>query len=247
MDEIKVNAVNLKSFDYMESDKILTLFTYEKGVLSAKIKGVKKAQAKLKFASEPFCFGEYLLCSSKGGYIVTASQYKELFYDLRKDLEKFTAGCAMLSFCGDFVQEDEPNVKLFSCLLNCLNALCYTDTSPLLIMIFFLINALNFCGYDINYSKCCNCGGKIGEKAYIYLNGGGFLCGDCCKDNSMLVPQPVYKVFKFISQTQIASLATIKLETKNAMPALKYLNNFICDITGKCSKSLSEFISMPRP
>lgn len=244
MNDIKVNAINLKSIDYMESDKILTLFTYEKGLLSVRIKGVKKAQAKLKFASEPFCFGEYLLCGSRGGgYIVTGSTYRELFYDLRKDIEKFTAGCAMLGFCNDFIQENEPNTKLFTLVLKNLNALCYGNVKSVNIMIYFLINALDCCGYNIDYGRCYNCNDNIEDKAFMNLSGGGFLCGKCCNANALLIPQAIYKVFKFISDTNLEKLPTIKFEDKNAMSALKYLNNFICEISGKSNKSLSELIN----
>ena len=46
-----VNAVMLRASDYNENDKILTLLTAEKGKITAGIKGVKKAAAKLKFAA----------------------------------------------------------------------------------------------------------------------------------------------------------------------------------------------------
>ncbi len=44
----------LRATDYLENDKILTLLTAEKGKITAGIKGVKKAGAKLKFAAQPF-------------------------------------------------------------------------------------------------------------------------------------------------------------------------------------------------
>jgi len=40
--EIKVNALALKSVDYKDNDKMLTLFSIERGLLSAGIKGVKR-------------------------------------------------------------------------------------------------------------------------------------------------------------------------------------------------------------
>ena len=59
--EEKVNGVVLRNVSYLEYDSILTLFTAEKGIITCKIKGIKKAGAKLKFAGEPFCFAEYML------------------------------------------------------------------------------------------------------------------------------------------------------------------------------------------
>ena len=79
--EIKVNALVIKAIDYKENDKILTLYSLEKGRLSANIKGVKKPKAKLKFASEPFCFAEFILAEKLGKYTVINASYKNSFYN----------------------------------------------------------------------------------------------------------------------------------------------------------------------
>ena len=56
--ESKVNAITLRAIPFSENDAILTLFSLESGLITAKIKGVKKAGAKLKFIAQPFCFSE---------------------------------------------------------------------------------------------------------------------------------------------------------------------------------------------
>ena len=76
--EIIVNAIVLKTVDYKDNDKILTLYSLEKGIITAGIKGVKKSGAKLKFASEPFAFCEYVL-AQKG------DKYNQI---IRDDIEK---------------------------------------------------------------------------------------------------------------------------------------------------------------
>ena len=63
--EEKMSGIVLSAVSVGENDKILNIFTLEKGVVSAKIKGVKKAGAKLKFASEPFCFAEFIFDKTK--------------------------------------------------------------------------------------------------------------------------------------------------------------------------------------
>ena len=77
--EVKVNAIVIRAVDYKDNDRILTLYSLEKGKITAGIKGVKKAGAKLKFASEPFCFAEYILAEKNGRYTVTGASYYEIF------------------------------------------------------------------------------------------------------------------------------------------------------------------------
>ena len=87
--ELIVNAVMLKAIDYGENDKILTLLTAENGKITAGIKGVKKASAKLRFAAQPFCFAEYVLSQKGDRFTVINAAECESFYDLRTDIGKF--------------------------------------------------------------------------------------------------------------------------------------------------------------
>ena len=243
MQDIKVNAINLKSFDYKENDKILTLFTYEKGLLTVRIKGVKKAQAKLKFASEPFCFGEYNLVLGNGGLSVIGCNNNELFYNLRSNLDLYTAGCCLLEYCSQFIQENQADTVLFTLLIKCLNMLCYGTAKAENLLLYFLINALGCNGYKMDYCNCFSCGKEITDKAYIDLNQGGFMCGNCCGKNFNAVPLAVFKTFKFIYLTDLERLSTINTGKNNVLHALKCVNAFIEDVSGKRLKSLKEFLN----
>ena len=86
--EEKVRAVVLRGVDYKDNDKILTLFSLESGLITAAIRGVKKAGAKLKFAAQPFCFCEYVLSVKGDRRSVTSAEIidreRKLLEELRK-------------------------------------------------------------------------------------------------------------------------------------------------------------------
>ena len=69
--DIKTEGIVLRATDYKENDKLLTLFTPSLGKITAGIRGVKKAKAKLNFAAQPFAFCEYILAERGGRYTVT--------------------------------------------------------------------------------------------------------------------------------------------------------------------------------
>ena len=54
MKELKVKGIVIKAIDYNDSDKLVTIFSAELGLLKAKVRGVKKDKAKLAFAVQPF-------------------------------------------------------------------------------------------------------------------------------------------------------------------------------------------------
>ena len=47
MEEIKTKGIVIKSVDYKDSDKLVTIFSAERGLIKARVRGVKKDKAKL--------------------------------------------------------------------------------------------------------------------------------------------------------------------------------------------------------
>jgi DNA repair protein RecO (recombination protein O) len=244
LEQFKANAVALKAASLGENDRVLTLFTYERGLISARIKGVKKAQAKLKFAQEPFCFGEYMLYEGRGGYTVTGCVPIDLFYDLRADIERYAAGCVMLEYCAASLQEESPDPALFKLLLSCLSALCYGGAPDENALLYFLINALAVAGYRFDFSRCIACGRRLEQKVYIDLEQGGAWCLSCGGDVKKAISPAAYKSLKFMSEAELDRLSTISVGFKDASIALGVLINFIESVAGVKIKSFGEYIKI---
>jgi len=140
-------AIVLKSTDYKEHDKRLTLFTQDSGVLSCIIKGVKRPQAKLKFAAEIFGFNEYQLSEKNGFYsVITATSIESLF-NLTKDSDSFLAASSMLEVTEKVVR-DTNAPELFIKLLKAFKAILYSNKNPYLVAMLYTYYALVFAGYD---------------------------------------------------------------------------------------------------
>ncbi|MGN0812769.1 MAG: DNA repair protein RecO [Candidatus Coproplasma sp.] len=180
MAEIKVNALMLRAVDYRENDKILTLLSAERGRITAGIKGVKKANAKLKFAAQPFCFAEYILAERGGRYTVTQASECESFYELRCDVDKYYAACAVCEAAINLTEEGDGGGEIFALCIKALRDMCVSDQKTALIS--FLLSALKVCGYGISVSQFCpDCGNRIdgAEKLRFDLRSGTFTCWDC--------------------------------------------------------------------
>lgn len=182
--EEKVNAVMLRAADYQENDKILTLFSLEKGVLTAKIRGVKKAGAKLKFAAEPFCFAEYVLAERQGRRTVAHAALLDGFYEIRTDLDRFYAGAAVLEFDRAFCPENLPSEELFMATVEALKELCYGDDTPRYTLLRFLLRALPPTGYGISTEACAGCGESAFSRAFFDFGEGAVFCPSCAPERA---------------------------------------------------------------
>ena len=104
--EEKISGIVLSGVNYGESDRIINILT-PNGVVSAKMKSVKKAGAKLKFASEPFCFAEFVFSVGKSLRTVIGASLIDSFYPVRMDIKKLYSASSVLAFAKKFCKEKQ--------------------------------------------------------------------------------------------------------------------------------------------
>ena len=92
-ESIKTTGIVLKSSKHtIEAARLLEIFSPEMGKFSAVIRGVEKPKAKLAVASQPFCFGEFVLVEKNGYYTVTDCFVHDSFFDLTYNLDAYVLG-----------------------------------------------------------------------------------------------------------------------------------------------------------
>lgn len=238
MEEIKVNAVMLRATDYLENDKILTLFTAERGKISAGIKGVKKAGAKLRFAAQPFCFAEYILTVRSGRYTVINASENESFYDLRSSVLKLYAASAACETVNALTEEGDKDSELFSSLVRTLSHMCTEGESEALIA--FILKALECGGYKVTVGGCADCGKSLEgkDKMRFSFDTGSFTCFDC--GTGVGVSGSTYNALRKACNLP----CNRELADEGIKKALKLLKEYFAYKTDAQLKSLTEYISL---
>ena len=237
MENIKVYALVLRAVDYLENDKILTLLTAERGRLTAGIKGVKKAGAKLKFAAQPFCLAEYILAERSGRYTVIQASECESYYDLRTDIARYYAACAVCETALALSYEGgEDGDGLFVDCVNALSQMCIGNPSAALIE--FFLDVLKKAGYGISLGACPCCGESLegSEKLRFDMGAGAFTCWDC--SNGAGVSGVTYA--SVLAAVRSAEGATPEGEKR----ALKLLRAYLGNKTDAECRSLTEYIAL---
>ncbi len=237
--EIKVNAVLIRSCDYGENDKILTLLSAEEGKISAGIKGVRKAGAKLKFAAQPFCFCEYVIARRSNRNTVISASENESFYDIRTDINKFYAAGAVCEAVDGLSMEGYDCHDLFYACVTALTEIC--NGNERLALIKFLLTALAGAGYAISMGSCPMCGSKLINSDRLRFNmvSGAFTCEECSE--GALASPSTYNVLRHALGRECNGLC---LTLDGERRALKLLREFIKSrAEAKCA-SLSELIKL---
>lgn len=125
MDIVSLDGLCIRTIDYKDNDKLITLYCAEKGKITATAKGVKSAKAKLKFCASPFCFGKYQLAAKNGRFTVVGCDVYDGFFSLTTDIESYYCGGCVLEVLDKTAAEGDFSGALFTSALRTLNELCY--------------------------------------------------------------------------------------------------------------------------
>ena len=234
--EEKAEGIVISSVSYGENDKILNIFTLDKGVISAKIKGVKKANAKLKFAQEPFCFAEFVF-TKKGEYrTVIGASLIDTFYPVRENVEDLYSASVVLEYVKKFLKENIVSPELFMLCITTLKNIAY-EKRGLTALTEFLVNALSLSGYALNITNECACEKKLNDIVYFNYRTGSFVC-ESCKDDFC-------RQINFITFSTLNSIVKgQEVSREGVVKALRLIDYYIANKADETINSLKELIKL---
>ncbi len=102
-------AIILKRQDFGEADRILTLFTPERGKLRVIAKGARKITSRKGGHIELFTYSNLLIAKGRNFDIVTQAETIQSFRKLREDLSRITYAYYIAELVDLFTQENEAN------------------------------------------------------------------------------------------------------------------------------------------
>ena len=106
-------AVVLKSQDYKEDDKIITIFGEKTGKLRAVVKGVKKSNSKLRGAVQGFSVTDLTFTKGKVMPIVIAGEVVKSFNGAADDYTKVNYACILSEFVDKAMPEGEIDETIY--------------------------------------------------------------------------------------------------------------------------------------
>ena len=87
----RASALVLRQRNLAEADRIVTLFTRERGKLSAVVKGVKRPKSKLAAGTQLFTHSRFQLAMGRNLDVITQCEVVHPFHALHRDLTRLAA------------------------------------------------------------------------------------------------------------------------------------------------------------
>ncbi|HIY21371.1 MAG TPA: DNA repair protein RecO [Candidatus Flavonifractor merdigallinarum] len=171
----------LRSVDYKENDRILTLFTADYGKIAVRSRGCRRRGSPLAAGSQLLTYSELTLFSYRDRCSLNSAEPLELFWNVRKDVEKVALGSYFAEVLETTVGEGQGEPALLSLILNSLYALDQLNKPQALVKGAFELKFMALVGFEPLLSACAVCGAPEPQAPRFDGREGLLRCGSCCR------------------------------------------------------------------
>lgn len=181
----QADAIVIRSREYGESDRIVTLFSREKGKLEAVAKGVRKPKSTQRGGTQLFTYADFLLYRGKTLDTISQAQPKESFIHLWDDFDRTIAASGMAELLDISTAKEQPEPELFTLTLSFLFLIKNLD--PYIAQAAYALRLLELHGYLPILKSCVQCGKTLeAEHAFFSSGADGLLCSLCNNDRAQM-------------------------------------------------------------
>ncbi|MFO0580710.1 MAG: DNA repair protein RecO [Anaeromyxobacter sp.] len=160
-----LTAIVLRTVDYGESDRVVTLFTRERGKVAAFARGARASKRRFGGGLEPFTLLSAEVRERAGSDMLGLDSVtvQRGFGGIRGDLARIACAGYAAELARELVRDHEPHDDLWTLLAGYLAALDAAPATPGALRAFEL-GALAAAGLAPRLDACARCGGPLGAE-----------------------------------------------------------------------------------
>lgn len=183
MNNFVTDAINIKSYNLSEADKIIVMYSKDKGLIRGVAKGVKKPKSKLGARMDLLVANKLMLYKGKNLDRICQAEALNTFHKTRQNLDKIFYSMYISEIVNNFGVEDDPCSKeVYDLLYKALDKISNAENPVEIVIaaIKFQLKMMQISGLGVELDKCLCCGNTINEEnMYFSAQMGGVLCRKC--------------------------------------------------------------------
>jgi DNA repair protein RecO (recombination protein O) len=190
----KTEAVVLRSFRLGEADRVLHVYTADRGRVGAVAKGIRRTKSRFGARLEPLSHVELMLHQGSGELqTVTGVALLRSHHEAREDSYRLAVGLVGAEAMLRLFTEQEANERAFTALTRFLDRLEMLPPRPGArpahdpLALSFQLKLLWLSGYMPHLDSCVECGAEEGLVGYL-PSAGGAVCRGCGPGTIALSP-----------------------------------------------------------
>ncbi len=183
----KSKGIVLRSMRYGEADRILDLYTPERGLVSTIAKGIRRTKSRFGGRLEPLSCVDFLAYGGRTLDTITQAEVLRSFHGVREVLARLEVAGSMVATVRALAGGDEADRRLFNLLYHALDALETRDRGHEAMRSAFALKLSTLAGYAPQLDACLSCDLDLDEAVagilYYAPDLGGAFCKECRSEN----------------------------------------------------------------
>ena len=244
MEVFNTDGVVLKVRHTGESDRIVTVLTRDRGVLSAFAKAARRPKSKLHAGTQTFCFSDLTFRRNGDSLNITEASVREVFYDLNSDLKTLALAQYFSQLAEELIPPGDSPEECLRLLLNSFYFLCDKNRSPLLVKAATELRLAALSGYTPDVGGCCRCGGEAGEM-FLDCAEGLFYCRDCGGERmGARLTAPAFDALRVIVTEPLQKIYSVRLPEADLQILSDAAERYLQSQTERAYRTLSFYKSV---
>lgn len=195
-----------------EADRLITVLTSEYGLVRAFSRGAKKTKSKKLAATSLLAYGDFTFVKTKDAYSVEDALVKEVFFELRQDVEKMALAQYFCQLANEFCEEDYESSEVLRLFLNALWLLKSDKKSPDFIKAVVEFRLMSLSGYMPALLACDKCGEYESEYMYFSAEIGKIYCDKCISSGQgFCISSSVVQAMRYVSLSDFEKIFSFTL------------------------------------
>lgn len=231
MATFETEAVVLKQFDLGESDRLITLYTKEKGKVKAVAKGARKGNKSRSGLVLPFSHHQFTLYKGRSLAKINHIESIAMNSKLREDLDYMAHASVAAEYIERAGLEAEADEALFSLLALILEYMNKAAKNELLFYLtVFEAKLLLLLGVKPEIESCTVCGKELDLNGFtaVGIKEGGSICRECLNNGEY-----DYNDFSLNQMRALYKIIFAKITLLNSEQFSESLTNKLMDLTEK--------------
>jgi DNA repair protein RecO (recombination protein O) len=233
----KVEGIVIRTTDYGEANKILTLYTRELGKIGVMARGAKRPKSRLSSISQLFTHGQYVFQKTTGLGVLNQGEMVQSFRDLREDIFLTAYGAYIVELLDKLTDQHDINPYLYELLFQTLKYMDEGFDYEILTRI-FEVKMLRVAGIGLNVDGCSHCGASEGEFSFS-VKEGGFLCHRCfhVDERTIKINSGTAKLLRLFYHFDLNRLGSISVKPETKEQLKQLLEAYFDEYSGLYLKS----------
>ncbi|RYI31488.1 DNA repair protein RecO [Bacillus infantis] len=233
----KCEGIVLRTVNYGESNKIVTLYTREWGKVGVMAKGAKKPNSRLSAVTQPFTYGYFLVQRSSGLGLMQQGEMVSSMRSIREDIFLTAYASYIVDLTDKTVEEKKPNPFHFELLHQTLNYM-NEGYDPEIMVNIYEMKMLNSLGLYPVLDKCSVCGSTDGHFSFS-IREGGLICHRCLEKDPYhyKISPAALKLLRLFYYFDLSRLGNISVKPETKAELKKIISAYYNEYSGLSLKT----------